>query len=116
MDTGLRTTSPALPSQKGVEQMTIDAERYLLEQDRAEILAVIREGLQDTIAVVPACMRFRYSDRVCETWVMQTELCTVEIVFYFNGQVVLNTAPYDPDVLTWITAKAHLIKMTGHLQ
>lgn len=95
---------------------TIDSSRYIYDEDRAEILAAIREGLQDSVALVPTCMRQRHSDKLCETWVMQTAMGTNEIVFYFNGQVVLNTAPYDPDVLTWITAKAQLLKMTGQIR
>jgi len=80
---------------------------------QCEICDHITQELRDTIAEVPAGIVLHRKDNVCEEWIVHTQLGTVPLVFYFNGQVVINTAPYSPDTLEWIFAKAKLMEVTN---
>lgn len=54
----------------------------------------------------PNGMQFVRADDTCEVWTLASQIGAIDIVFYTNGQVVLNTAPYDLALLEWITTKA----------
>lgn len=76
-----------------------------------EILAALREELQDSVALVPSNIDLIRTDSVCEEWSVTTQIGAIPLIFYYNGIVVLNTAPYDGDTLAWITHKAKLMEI-----
>lgn len=77
----------------------------------ADVRAIAAEVLQDEIAILPPGVELLRKDNLCEEWVVYTAMGSTPLVFYFNGQVVINTAPYNADTLTWIAAKAKLMEV-----
>lgn len=82
---------------------------YISEQEAREI---IRESLQDSVALVPSNIDLIRADSLHEEWSVTTQIGAIPLIFYYNGIVVLNTAPYDANTLAWITDKAKLMEVT----
>lgn len=78
-----------------------------------EALNIIRELLEDSVAVVPSNIDLIRADNLHEEWSVTTQIGAIPLVFYYSGIVVVNTAPYDSAVLTWITDKAKLMELRG---
>lgn len=81
---------------------------YITER---EALVIMREELQDSVALVPSNIDLIRTDNVCEEWSVTTQIGAIPLIFYYNGIVVLNTAPYDGNTLAWITHKAKLMEI-----
>lgn len=81
---------------------------YVAEQ---EALDIIREQLADSVALVPSNVDLIRVDRFCEEWSVTTQIGAIPLVFYYNGIVTINTAPYDAAALAWITDKAKLMEL-----
>lgn len=89
--------------------MTIDLQPDTLTAK--EIRAIQCEMLQDEIMTLPPGVEMLCKNNICEEWVVYTAMGSIPLVFYFNGQAVVNTAPYSADTLTWIAAKAKLMEV-----
>lgn len=86
-----------------------DLLEYVTEQ---EALDIIREELEDSVALVPSSIDLIRADKFHEEWSVTTQIGAIPLYFYYTGIVVINTAPYDAATLAWITAKARLIELT----
>lgn len=78
-----------------------------------EALDVMREWLADSVALVPPNIDLIHADKLHEEWSVATQIGAIPLIFYYNGIVVLNTAPYDADALAWISDKARLMELTN---
>lgn len=78
-----------------------------------EALAIMREVLADSVALVPPNIDLIRVDKFCEEWSVTTQIGAIPLIFYYSGIVVLNTAPYDAVALAWITDKAKLMEVTN---
>lgn len=76
-----------------------------------EICSWEREALEDATVTPPPGVELLRKDNVCEVWTIGTALGAVDLFFYHTGQTVVNTAPYGPDLLAWIAAKAQLMEV-----
>lgn len=71
--------------------------------------------LRDVLIDNPPGVELLRRDNVREEWVVHTAMGSTPLVFYFNGQVVINTALYGGATLAWIAAKVRLIELLGSL-
>lgn len=88
-----------------------DLLEYVAEQ---EALDIMREVLTDSVTIVPSNIDLIRADKFCEEWSVTTQIGAIPLVFYYNGIVTINTAPYDAAALAWITDKAKLMEL-NHL-